>query len=112
MGAIDFAGGFVVHMTSGFSALAAALVVGKRRKIHKIQCNIPLVLLGTTFLWFGFNGGSSLRANEIAASACVVTNMAASISGLMWLFVDYLCDKKISILGFCAGAICGLVANM
>ena len=112
LGAIDFAGGFVVHMTSGFSALAAALVVGKRRKLNKTPCNVPLILLGTTFLWFGwfgFNGGSSLKANDVAASACVVTNMSGATSGLMWLFVDYLYDKKISIVGFCTGAICGLV---
>ena len=112
LGAIDFAGGFVVHMTSGFSALAAALVVGKRRKLNKTPCNVPLILLGTTFLWFGwfgFNGGSSLKADSVAASACVVTNMAGATAGLMWLFVDYLYDKKISIVGFCAGAVCGLV---
>ena len=112
LGAIDFAGGFVVHMTSGFSALAAALVVGKRKVQNKTPCNVPLVLLGTTFLWFGwfgFNGGSALRASDLAASACVVTNMAASCSGLTWLLIDYLIDKKVSIVGFCAGAVCGLV---
>ena len=113
LGAIDFAGGFVVHMSSGFSALAAAIVLGRRNKPNKAPCNVPLVILGTTLLWFGwfgFNGGSALKANELSASACVVTNMAATTSGLMWLVVDYLLSKKVSSVGFCTGAVCGLVA--
>lgn len=113
LGALDFAGGFVVHMTSGFSALAAALVVGKRKNPKKTPCNVPLVILGTTLLWFGwfgFNGGSALSTGVLGASACVVTNMAATTSGLMWIFVDYLLSKKVSSVGFCIGAVAGLVA--
>ncbi len=117
MGVFDFAGGTVVHISAGCAALAGALVL-KRRKTHMEQrevppANIPYVLIGTGLLWFGwfgFNAGSALGANALAVSAFATTNIAAGAAGLSWMFFDVLRGKKPSVLGFCIGAVVGLVA--
>jgi len=117
LGAIDFAGGTVVHIAAGLSALAAAIVIG-RRKGHGNGSefkpnNIPFVILGAALLWFGwfgFNAGSALAANYIAVSALVVTNLAAASAALSWMFVDWIKKGKPSAVGISVGAVCGLVA--
>ncbi len=117
MGVLDFAGGTVVHITAGAAALAGAIVL-KRRKAHieKIEmhpANVPYVLIGTGLLWFGwfgFNAGSALAANDLAVSAFATTNTAAAAGGLTWMFFDVMRGKKPSVLGFCIGAVVGLVA--
>lgn len=117
MGALDFAGGTVVHISAGCAALAGALVL-KRRKVHlenieNKPANIPYVLIGTGLLWFGwfgFNAGSALAANTTAVSAFLTTNTAAASAGLSWMFFDVLRGKKPSVVGFCVGAVVGLVA--
>jgi Amt family ammonium transporter len=114
-GALDFAGGTVVHISSGFAALALALVIGKRVGFGKYAMepnNIPLTILGAALLWFGwfgFNAGSALGANGLAAQAFVTTNIAAAAGGLAWLLISWLHGKP-SSLGFVSGAIAGLVA--
>jgi len=116
LGAIDFAGGTVVHISAGISALAAALVIGRRKDAGATEFvpnNVPLVVLGTALLWFGwfgFNGGSSLSANGIAISALVVTNIAAASSAISWMAVDWISKGKPSAVGLSIGAVCGLVA--
>jgi Amt family ammonium transporter len=117
MGVLDFAGGTVVHISAGCAALAGALVL-KRRQVHIENkeippANIPYVLIGTGLLWFGwfgFNAGSALAANSLAVSAFASTNTAAAAAGLSWMFFDALRGKKPSVLGFCIGAVVGLVA--
>jgi Amt family ammonium transporter len=117
MGALDFAGGTVVHISAGCAALAGALVL-KRRQIHMEHkeippANIPYVLIGTGLLWFGwfgFNAGSALGANSLAVSAFVTTNIAAGAAGCSWMFFDVMRGKKPSVMGFCIGAVVGLVA--
>ena len=117
MGVLDFAGGTVVHISAGCAALAGALVL-KRRQVHKDHkeippANIPYVLIGTGLLWFGwfgFNAGSALSANSLAVSAFATTNTAAAAAGLSWMFFDVMRGKKPSVLGFCIGAVVGLVA--
>ena len=117
MGALDFAGGTVVHISAGCAALAGVLVL-KRRKSHIEKreippANVPYVLIGTGLLWFGwfgFNAGSALGANALAVSAFATTNTAAAAAGLSWMFFDVLRGKKPSVLGFCIGAVVGLVA--
>ena len=117
MGALDFAGGTVVHISAGCAALAGAMVL-KRRKAHLEHreippANIPYVLIGTGLLWFGwfgFNAGSALGANSLAVSAFATTNVAAAAAGLSWMFFDVIRNKKPSVLGFCIGAVVGLVA--
>lgn len=117
MGALDFAGGTVVHISAGCAALAGALVL-KRRQVHMDRkeippANIPYVLIGTGLLWFGwfgFNAGSALGANGLAVSAFATTNTAAAAAGLSWMFFDVAKGKKPSVLGFCIGAVVGLVA--
>jgi len=114
-GALDFAGGTVVHVTAGFSALAIALVIGKRigyGKDNMEPSNIPLVVLGAVLLWFGwfgFNGGSALAANGLAVSAMVVTNTAAAAAALVWMLLSWL-HRRPSVLGVATGAVVGLVA--
>ena len=117
MGALDFAGGTVVHISAGCAALAGALVLKPRMvKLEKKEippANIPYVLIGTGLLWFGwfgFNGGSALGANGLAVSAFATTNTAAAAAGLSWMFFDVMKGKKPSVLGFCIGAVVGLVA--
>ena len=117
LGVLDFAGGTVVHMSAGWAALAAAIYL-KPRHAHVAEqvlppANIPFVLLGTGLLWFGwfgFNAGSALGANPLAVSAFATTNVAASAGGLAWLLADVARGKKLSALGFCIGAVVGLVA--
>lgn len=117
LGVYDFAGGTVVHISAGMAALAGALVL-KRRKAHLDHkeippANIPYVLIGTGLLWFGwfgFNAGSALGAGSLAVSAFATTNVAAGAAGLSWMFFDVLRGKKPSVLGFCIGAVVGLVA--
>ncbi|MDF2192194.1 ammonium transporter [Paraflavitalea sp. CAU 1676] len=117
MGAWDFAGGTVVHITAGCAALAGALVL-KRRKVHQDNkeippANVPYVLIGTGLLWFGwfgFNAGSAVGASPLAVNALGTTNTAAAAAGLAWMFFDVLKGKKPSVLGFCIGAVVGLVA--
>ncbi len=117
MGILDFAGGTVVHISAGCAALAGAIVL-KRRKSHiehkeTPPSNIPYVLIGTGLLWFGwfgFNAGSALGANSLAVSAFATTNTAAAAAGLSWMFFDVMKGKKPSVLGFCIGAVVGLVA--
>jgi Amt family ammonium transporter len=116
LGAIDFAGGTVVHISAGLSALAAALVIGRREGIDDEEptpSNIPYVILGTALLWFGwfgFNAGSSLAADGVAVIAMVSTNTAAAAAGITWMMVDWIRKGKPSAVGFCVGAVCGLVA--
>lgn len=117
MGAWDYAGGTVVHITAGCAALAGALVL-KQRKSHKENkeippANVPYVLIGTGLLWFGwfgFNAGSALGANTLAVNALGTTTTAASAAGLSWMFFDVIRGKKPSVIGFCIGAVVGLVA--
>lgn len=117
MGAWDFAGGTVVHISAGMAALAGALVLKRRiahiNNLETTPSNIPYVLIGTGLLWFGwfgFNAGSALGANATAASAFFTTNTAAAAAGLSWMFFDILKGKKPSVVGFCVGAVVGLVA--
>jgi Amt family ammonium transporter len=115
LGALDFAGGTVVHISSGFSALAIALVIGKRKGfgIHPMEpANIPMALLGAAMLWFGwfgFNAGSALAANGLAANAFVVTNTAAAAGALSWMAASWYHGRPAS-LGVVSGAVAGLVA--
>jgi Amt family ammonium transporter len=117
MGAFDFAGGTVVHITAGCAALAGAMVL-KRRKSHAENreippANVPYVLIGTGLLWFGwfgFNAGSAVGASTLAVNAFGTTTTAASAAGLTWMFFDVIKGKKPSVLGFCIGAVVGLVA--
>ncbi len=117
MGALDFAGGTVVHISAGCAALAGAMVLKQRRSHiqHKEipPANIPYVLIGTGLLWFGwfgFNAGSAGAASSLSVSAFGTTNTAAAAAGLSWMFFDVLKGKKPSVLGFCIGAVVGLVA--
>ncbi|CAN1574773.1 AmtB Ammonia permease [Spirosomataceae bacterium] len=117
MGVLDFAGGTVVHMSAGWAALAGAIYL-KRRRSHVEgsflpPANIPYVLLGTGLLWFGwfgFNAGSALGANSLAAVAFATTNTAAGAAGIAWVLFDAARGKKVSALGFCIGVVVGLVA--
>ncbi|MBI5700331.1 ammonium transporter [Candidatus Saganbacteria bacterium] len=115
LGALDFAGGTVVHITAGVTALAIAMVIGKRRGYGKFPMepsNIPLTILGAFLLWFGwfgFNGGSALSCGGLAASAFVVTTIAAAAAGLTWTIVSWI-HKRPSVLGLATGAVVGLVA--
>ena len=117
MGVWDFAGGTVVHITAGCAALAGALVL-KRRIAHQAQkdippANVPYVLIGTGLLWFGwfgFNAGSAVGATPLAVNAFGTTNTAAAAAGLAWMFFDVIKGKKPSVIGFCIGAVVGLVA--
>ena len=115
MGALDFAGGTVVHISSGFSALVAAIVVGKRKGNLKnvVPHNVPYILLGTALLWFGwfgFNAGSALAANDQAVNAFLVTNTAAAAAALMMMFLSYRSTGKPSVVMMAVGAVAGLVA--
>jgi Amt family ammonium transporter len=115
LGSLDFAGGTVVHISSGFAALAVALVIGKRAGFGQYTMephNIPMTLLGAGLLWFGwfgFNAGSALAADGLAANAFLVTNTSAAAGALAWLFASWIRGKP-SSLGMVSGAIAGLVA--
>jgi Amt family ammonium transporter len=136
LGAWDFAGGIVVHVAAGLSALAAALIVGRRkgcvywkdqmkaldRKVGSTTAaigtefkptNIPYVILGAGLLWFGwfgFNGGSALAADGIAVSAVVATNLAAAAAAVSWMILDWVIKGKPSAIGISVGAVCGMAA--
>jgi Amt family ammonium transporter len=117
LGAIDFAGGLVVHVAAGLSALAAALVVGRRKDFDKRRefkpSNVPYVILGAALLWFGwfgFNGGSAFAANEWAVSAIVTTTLSAAAATVSWMIVDWVMKGKPSAVGIAVGSVCGMVA--
>ena len=137
LGAVDFAGGIVVHIAAGLSALAAALIVGRRKgcvywkdyskslnsktgsatpmpvETEFKPTNIPYVILGAGLLWFGwfgFNGGSALAGDSLAVSAVVVTNLAAAAAAVAWMILDWVIKGKPSAVGISVGAVCGLAA--
>lgn len=116
LGALDFAGGTVVHISSGAAALAAALMIGKRHVPKKgaiLPHNLPFTMLGAGLLWFGwfgFNAGSALSAGGLASTAFLATNVAAGAAMLGWAFVDWLRHRRVTSLGAVSGAIAGLVA--
>lgn len=113
LGALDFAGGTVVHINAGITALIIAILIGKREHKAVLPHNLPFTLLGTALLWFGwfgFNAGSSLGANELAVNAFVVTNTAAAAAGLSWALLDWIFNKKPTVLGNATGIVAGLVA--
>lgn len=112
-GVLDFAGGTVVHMSAGWAALAGAIFLGKR-KVQKVNpARITYVLLGTGLLWFGwfgFNAGSAVGANGLAAQALATTTVAAAAAGMAWVFFDKILGHKVSAMGACIGAVVGLIA--
>jgi Amt family ammonium transporter len=116
MGALDFAGGTVVHISSGFSALAAAIMIGRRLGFGEtayIPHNLPMTITGAGLLWFGwfgFNAGSALAANGLAANAFVVTHIASAVAALSWTFMESVHRGKPTTLGAASGAVAGLVA--
>ena len=113
MNALDFAGGTVVHINSGVSALAVALVLGKRKDTSLIPHNLGYAVLGAALLWFGwmgFNGGSGLAANGLAANAIIVSNVSAATALIVWTMLDTFIVGKPTILGAISGAVAGLVA--
>jgi len=116
LGALDFAGGTVVHVSSGISALVFALMIGKRKGYPDNVIpphNMVFTLLGASLLWFGwfgFNAGSALGANELAVSAFVVTNTAAAMAALTWIIIEWKVTGKPTVLGGATGAVAGLVA--
>ncbi|HML38710.1 MAG TPA: ammonium transporter [Bacillota bacterium] len=116
LGAVDFAGGNVVHISSGVSALVASIILGKRRGIGMTSYhphNIPLVFLGAAILWFGwfgFNAGSALGANGLAVHAFITTNTSAATAVLSWMLVERILRGKSTLLGAATGAVVGLVA--
>ena len=115
-GALDFAGGTVVHINAGIAALVTALVIGRRKNLDgniPAPHNMPFVVLGTALLWFGwfgFNAGSALAANGLAVNAFVVTNTAAAAAGLSWAVIEWFHNGKPTMFGVCSGAVAGLVA--
>jgi len=117
LGAVDFAGGTVVHIGSGLSALACALVLGRRRgwrTDYMAPHNLPYVLLGAGLLWvgwFGFNGGSARGANAVAVNALVATHLAAAAAALSWMVVEWQHRGKPTVLGVASGAVAGLATS-
>ena len=116
MGALDFAGGTVVHINAGVAALVAALVLGRRlgypNKLSPPH-NLPFAVMGAALLWFGwygFNAGSALGANGLAANAFVVTHVATAVAGLAWAIMDVVFNRRMTVLGLISGAVAGLVA--
>ncbi len=110
-GTLDFAGGLVVHETSGVSALVGALLLGKRKDSQMIPASLPLVAVGTGLLWFGwfgFNGGSALAANSVAVTAIFTTTMASITAGFTWMVIEWILLKKPTTLGLMTGFIAGL----
>ena len=116
LGALDFAGGTVVHISSGISALAAAIVIGRRKGFGStpyIPHNVPMTITGAAILWFGwfgFNAGSALAANGLAANAFVVTHIASAAAALAWILMEKIHRGKPTTLGAASGAVAGLVA--
>jgi ammonium transporter, Amt family len=115
-GVLDFAGGIVVHLTAGISALVMAIMIGHRKYYKNMPTqphNIPFVAIGTGMLWigwFGFNAGSGLAADGVAANAFLVTHIAAATAALTWVVLDWVINKKPTTIGFCTGAVAGLAA--
>jgi Amt family ammonium transporter len=115
-GALDFAGGTVVHISSGITALAAAIVIGKRKGYgaeHMAPHNLPMTLIGAALLWFGwfgFNGGSAVASGALATNAFVVTHIACAAAALSWMGVEWIQRGKPTALGVASGAVAGLVA--
>lgn len=116
LGALDFAGGTVVHVNAGIAAIVTALLIGRRKNLDSnipVPHNLPFVVLGTALLWFGwfgFNAGSSLSANGLAVNAFVVTNTAAAAAGLSWALLEWFRNGKPTMFGVASGAVAGLVA--
>jgi Amt family ammonium transporter len=116
MGALDFAGGTVVHINAGVAGLVLALILGKRKGYGKeamFPSSITLTSLGAALLWFGwfgFNAGSALAADGISGSAFLVTNTSASMAAMAWMFTEWAVNKKPTVLGIASGAVAGLVA--
>jgi len=116
LGTLDFSGGVVVHISAGIAAFVTALMLGKRHDYegHALPPhNIPLVFIGASLLWFGwfgFNAGSGLAANGLAANAFMVTHIAGATAALTWALIEWFIDKKPTIIGTCTGAIAGLAA--
>ncbi|HEX7262015.1 MAG TPA: ammonium transporter [Luteolibacter sp.] len=113
--ALDFAGGTVVHMTSGWSALVLCMILGKRKGLGKESMaphSMVLCMVGTGMLWvgwYGFNAGSALGADAIASNAFTTTTLCAATAGLAWALIEWICKGKPSVLGFCSGIVAGLV---
>ncbi|MEK7544688.1 MAG: ammonium transporter [Patescibacteria group bacterium] len=115
LGALDFAGGLVVHISAGVAALVAAIMVGKRKTHHEPikPHNVTMTFLGTALLWFGwfgFNAGSALAANELTASAFTATHLGSAAAALSWMFAEWIHKGKPTLLGTASGAVAGLVA--
>lgn len=113
LGALDFAGGTVVHINAGIAALIGALMIGRRKDTTFIPHNLTMVLTGTGLLWFGwfgFNAGSALGAGGLAGAAFINTNTATAMAALSWLLTEWIFLKKPTLLGLCSGAVAGLVA--
>jgi ammonium transporter, Amt family len=113
LGALDFAGGTVVHVNAGVAALVGALVLGKRRQTSLVPNNLTLVVTGAGLLWFGwfgFNAGSALAANGLAGAAFINTNTATATAAVAWMAVEWMHSKKPTVLGLASGAVAGLVA--
>ncbi|MBM4242037.1 MAG: ammonium transporter [Euryarchaeota archaeon] len=113
LGALDFAGGTVVHINSGMAALALAILLGRRKNSSLLPHHLGYSVIGAAFLWFGwfgFNAGSALTAGGLAGSAFIVTNTAAAAGMISWLIIDYLKTGKPTLLGAISGGIAGLVA--
>lgn len=113
LGALDFAGGTVVHINAGIAALVGALVLGKRQEASLKPGNLTLVVTGAGLLWFGwfgFNAGSAMAANGLAGAAFINTNTATAMAAISWMFTEWIHTKKPTILGLASGAVAGLVA--
>mgnify|MGYP000867188530 FL=1 len=112
LGALDFAGGNVVHISSGVSGLVAALMLGRRKNVGK-PSNLPMTCLGAAILWFGwygFNAGSALAINDVAVNAFITTNTSAASAAISWSICELLYRKKVTSLGVASGIVAGLVA--
>ena len=116
-GALDFAGGTVVHINAGISALVMAIMLGRREDIARghaiLPHNITFVFMGMAFLWlgwFGFNAGSGLAADGLASNAFLVTHVATAVAATTWMLIDWIVNKKMTCVGACTGAVAGLVA--
>ncbi|MCX7913239.1 MAG: ammonium transporter [Thermodesulfovibrionales bacterium] len=113
MGALDFAGGTVVHINAGIAALVGVLILGKRKSMLLLPNNLTLVAIGAALLWFGwfgFNAGSAVASNGLAAQAFINTNTATALAALSWMFTEWAVAKKPTMLGIASGMIAGLVA--
>ena len=113
LGALDFAGGTVVHINAGIAALIGALVMGKRRETSLVPNNLVATVTGAGLLWFGwfgFNAGSALTASGLACAAFINTNTATAVAALSWMFTEWFFNKKPTVLGLASGAVAGLVA--